>query len=149
MYHRLLEHYDALDTAGQREARRAAQRLRLTVSGSSACPPPIQERWKALSGHYLLERYGMTEIGMALSNPLAGERRPGSVGRPLPGVQVRLGGTGGGGGSSGELHVRGPAVFREYGEYMLGRAGRGGGLTKKQWVAPRKRLRRSTPRGGS
>ena len=115
MYHRLLEHYDALDAAGQREARRAAQRLRLTVSGSSACPTPIQERWKALSGHYLLERYGMTEIGMALSNPLAGERRPGSVGRPLPGVQVRLDGTGGGGGSrSGELQVRGPAVFREY-----------------------------------
>ena len=114
MYHRLLEHYDTLDTAGQREARRAAQRLRLTVSGSSACPTPIQERWKALSGHYLLERYGMTEIGMALSNPLAGERRPGSVGRPLPGVQVRLDGTGGDGGSSGELQVRGPAVFREY-----------------------------------
>ena len=51
---------------------------------------------------------------MALSNPLVGERRPGSVGRPLPGVQVRLDGTGGGGGSSGELHVRGPAVFREF-----------------------------------
>jgi malonyl-CoA/methylmalonyl-CoA synthetase len=48
------------------------------------------ERWKEISGHTLLERYGMTEIGMALSNPLRGERVPGSVGTPLPGVEVQL-----------------------------------------------------------
>jgi malonyl-CoA/methylmalonyl-CoA synthetase len=54
----------------------------------------------------LLERYGMTELGMALSNPLHGTRRPGFVGTPLPGVEVRL--------VDGELEVRGPGVFLEY-----------------------------------
>ncbi len=48
------------------------------------------EEWKAISGHMLLERYGMTEFGMAISNLLNGERRPGCVGKPLPGVQVRI-----------------------------------------------------------
>ena len=65
--------------------------MRLMVSGSAALPVRVLERWQALSGHVLLERYGMTEIGMALSNPLNGERRPG-VRRAcrLPGVDVRL-----------------------------------------------------------
>lgn len=45
-------------------------------------------RWKDISGHMLLERYGMTEFGMAISNPLHGQRRPGCVGTPLPGVEV-------------------------------------------------------------
>ncbi len=66
----------------------------------------------------LLERYGMTEIGMALSNPLHGERRPGSVGRPLPGVAVRLVSERGepiaGEDLPGEIQVRGPGVFAEY-----------------------------------
>ena len=64
--------------------------LRLMVSGSAALPVPVLERWRELSGHTLLERYGMTEIGMGLSNPYRGERVPGSVGTPLPGVEVRL-----------------------------------------------------------
>jgi malonyl-CoA/methylmalonyl-CoA synthetase len=76
------------------------------MSGSSALPVRTLERWRAISGHTLLERYGMTETGMILSNPLHGERRPGLVGMPLPGVDVRL--------VDGELEVRGPAVFREY-----------------------------------
>lgn len=50
---------------------------RLMVSGSAPLPEPIFDQWKSITGHYLLERYGMTEIGMALSNPLKGERRPG------------------------------------------------------------------------
>src|SRR2546429_2441016 len=70
----------------------APPRMRLMVSGSAALPVARLERWRDISGHVLLERYGMTEIGMALSNPLPGGRRPGFVGTPLPGVGVRLGG---------------------------------------------------------
>jgi malonyl-CoA/methylmalonyl-CoA synthetase len=93
------------------------RRLRLMMSGSAALPVSTLERWKEISGHTLLERYGMTEIGMALSNPLEGERRPGFVGAPLPGVAVRLVDDQGlplGEGTAGELEVRGPSVFREY-----------------------------------
>jgi len=75
------------------------------------------ERWREISGHTLLERYGMTEIGMALANPLNGERRPGCVGTPLPGVEVRLvdeSGTEVESGTPGELEVRGASVFLEY-----------------------------------
>ena len=69
----------------------AARRLRLAVSGSAACPVPVMREWEKLTGaETLLERYGMTEIGMALSNPLRGERVPGTVGAPLPGVETRL-----------------------------------------------------------
>src|SRR3989442_9140069 len=64
--------------------------MRLMVSGSAALPVRRLERWREITGHVLLERYGMTEIGMALANPLHGERRPGFVGTPLPGVEGRL-----------------------------------------------------------
>ncbi|KAL8195092.1 UNVERIFIED_CONTAM: Acyl-CoA synthetase member 3, mitochondrial [Gekko kuhli] len=88
--------------------------IRLMVSGSAALPVPVLERWRSITGHTLLERYGMTEVGMALSNPLHGARVPdtsqpcgpqeqqlqpglfgttpgdGSVGTPLPGVKVRI-----------------------------------------------------------
>jgi malonyl-CoA/methylmalonyl-CoA synthetase len=77
----------------------------------------VLEEWQRLTGQRLLERYGMTEIGMALSNPLVGERVPGHVGRPLPSVQVRVVADDGGlapAGTPGELQVRGPALFREY-----------------------------------
>jgi malonyl-CoA/methylmalonyl-CoA synthetase len=95
----------------------ACTRLRLMVSGSAALPINTLERWKEISGHTLLERYGMTEIGMALANPLHGERIPGSVGTPLPGVQVRLAGENGAPvarEAPGEIEVRGPSVFSEY-----------------------------------
>src|SRR5205807_272890 len=68
----------------------APPRMRLMVSGSAALPVQRLERWREITGHVLLERYGMTEIGMALANPLHGERRPGFVGTPLPGVEVVL-----------------------------------------------------------
>jgi malonyl-CoA/methylmalonyl-CoA synthetase len=103
-------------------ARRAAmsagcRRLRLMVSGSAALPVALLDAWRALSGHTLLERYGMTEIGMGLGNPLHGERRAGSVGVPFPGVEVRLVDAHGatlGDGTPGEIQVRGPNVFAEY-----------------------------------
>jgi malonyl-CoA/methylmalonyl-CoA synthetase len=90
----------------------------LMVSGSAALPVSVFERWREITGHALLERYGMTEIGMALSNPLHGERRPGTVGRPLPGVEVQLRDESGreltDPAVPGEIHVRGPGVFLEY-----------------------------------
>jgi len=91
--------------------------MRLMVSGSAALPVSTLERWREISGHTLLERYGMTETGMILSNPLEGERRPGSVGNPLPRVVVRLVDESAKPvplGQPGEIEVRGPAVFTEY-----------------------------------
>mmetsp|Transcript_10904 Transcript_10904/g.22299 ORF Transcript_10904/g.22299 Transcript_10904/m.22299 type:complete len:567 (-) Transcript_10904:364-2064(-) len=64
--------------------------MRLNVSGSTACPVSLFQKWQKYTGQTLLERYGMTEIGMALSNPYHGQRRAGCVGQPLPGVQVQL-----------------------------------------------------------
>jgi malonyl-CoA/methylmalonyl-CoA synthetase len=95
----------------------ACSNLRLMVSGSAALPVSMLQRWKQISGHTLLERYGMTEIGMALSNPLRGERVPGSVGTPLPGVEVQLmeaDGKPASPGTPGGIEVRGPSVFAEY-----------------------------------
>ena len=93
-------------------------RMRLMVSGSAALPASVHEQWTALTGQKLLERDGMTEIGMGLSNPYHGERRPGAVGRPLPGVEVRLKAEDGGivtdENVPGEIQVRGPGVFRDY-----------------------------------
>ena len=92
--------------------------MRLMVSGSAALPAGLHRQWQALTGQVLLERYGMTETGMILSNPLHGERRPGSVGVALPGVEVRLRSEQGeditGEDEAGEIQVRGPGVFREY-----------------------------------
>lgn len=118
LYHRLIERWDATDDMVEKSRLTAGtRRLRLMVSGSAALPVSVLERWREISGHTLLERYGMTEIGMALSNPLSGERRPGSVGSPLPGVEVRLVDEDNrelGDGESGEIQVRGGTVFLEY-----------------------------------
>ena len=106
IYHRLIASWDAAPPARQRARSEGARRARLMMSGSAALPRRTLERWREITGHTLLERYGMTEVGMALSNPLHGDRRPGCVGTPLPGVDVRL--------IDGELQVRGPNVFLEY-----------------------------------
>ena len=87
------------------------------MSGSAALPVQTLERWRAVGGHTLLERYGMTEIGMALSNPLHGQRRPGFVGTPLPGVDARMIDEQGAivpPETPGEIEIRGPGVFLEY-----------------------------------
>jgi malonyl-CoA/methylmalonyl-CoA synthetase len=98
-------------------------RLRLCVSGSAPLPPALFDRLADGSGQRVLERYGMTETGMNVSNPYDGERRPGTVGFPLPGVELRLAaqGTGGvpptsaaGAATVGEVHLRGPNVFGGY-----------------------------------
>lgn len=117
MYHRLIASWDAAAPAVRQARAEGARALRLMMSGSAALPVHQLERWRDITGHTLLERYGMTEIGMALSNPLHGERRPGTVGQPLPGVAIRvvdeedaevLPGT------PGEIQVKGPGVFLEY-----------------------------------
>ncbi|KAJ3113934.1 Acyl-CoA synthetase member 3, mitochondrial [Phlyctochytrium bullatum] len=95
-----------------------------TVYGSSALPEPLAHEWRDISGHQLLERYGMTEIGMALGNPLRDNPRvAGTVGIPFPGIQCRLVDENGevvpepetgAEQRPGELQVKGPQVFKEY-----------------------------------
>lgn len=117
MYHRLIASWEAASPEVQRARSEGARRLRLMMSGSAALPVRTLERWREITGHTLLERYGMTEIGMALSNPIGGERRAGYVGQPLPDVEVRLVDEHGRDvppGTPGELEVRGPTVFLEY-----------------------------------
>ncbi len=118
IYVKLIQRLEAM-TPGARDACcHGFSRMRLMMSGSAALPASIHRRWQDLTGQVLLERYGMTEIGMAVANPLVGDRRPGAVGRPLPGVSVRLVSETGeiidGEQVQGEIQVRGPGVFREY-----------------------------------
>jgi malonyl-CoA/methylmalonyl-CoA synthetase len=92
--------------------------MRLNVSGSAACPVNVFNKWRELTGQVLLERYGMTEVGMGISNPYDGERRAGYVGQALPGVTVQLFDeqdqqvtqeqT------PGEIRMKGDNLFREY-----------------------------------
>jgi malonyl-CoA/methylmalonyl-CoA synthetase len=85
----------------------ALRRLRLCVSGSAPLPPQVSARVRAACGQDMVERYGMTETLMLTSHPVDGERRPGTVGLPLPGVTVRLD-------DDGEILVAGPNVFGGY-----------------------------------
>ena len=117
IYTKLVAAWDAASKERRERLTAGCARMRLMVSGSAALPVSTLLRWKEISGHTLLERYGMTEIGMALSNPLHGERVPGSVGRPLPGVDVQLVDEDGkpvSPGTAGEIEVRGSNVFSEY-----------------------------------
>lgn len=82
--------------------------LRLCVSGSAPLAADLHARIRSRTGQAVLERYGMTETVMLTSNPYDGERRPGTVGVPLPGVEVRLAQ------GTGEIEVRGPNVFAGY-----------------------------------
>jgi malonyl-CoA/methylmalonyl-CoA synthetase len=81
--------------------------LRVAVSGSAPLPPSVWERIHQASGVAVVERYGMTETVMLASNPLHGERRAGTVGLPLPGVEIRLG-------DGDVVEVRGANVFGGY-----------------------------------
>ena len=91
--------------------------MRLMMSGSAALAPEIHKKWTNLTDQILLERYGMTEVGMAISNPYKGERRSGSVGLPLPNVEVCLMEKGKvieEENIPGEIMIKGPQVFTEY-----------------------------------
>lgn len=114
MYAYLLQGYKSMNEDAQKIAASAAGKLRLMMCGSSALPQPVMSEWERLTGHRLLERYGMTEFMMALSNPYNGERRSGTVGKPLPGVQVKIVEDDASAPGVGELHVKSPSLFKEY-----------------------------------
>jgi malonyl-CoA/methylmalonyl-CoA synthetase len=80
--------------------------MRLFVSGSAPLAAQVLEDFRVRFGHTILERYGMTETLMNISNPYIGERRAGTVGFPLPGISVRI--------VDGELQIKGPNIFAGY-----------------------------------
>ena len=131
IYNRLLSSHASLSTPIQDASRKAIspENMRLNISGSAALPTPTKATWKELShGNVLLERYGMTEVGMALSCGLDfKDRIDGSVGWPLPFVEARLMDSEtkeiiksgeeidkDGKEREGEIQLRGPTVFKEY-----------------------------------
>jgi malonyl-CoA/methylmalonyl-CoA synthetase len=109
IYSRLVD-WEGIDAADLRS-------LRLVVSGSAAMSPQLAEKIASLAGQLPLERYGTTESGLDVSNPYDGPRLVGSVGLPLPGIELAIAGPGGeplAPGGDGEIVVRGPQVFGGY-----------------------------------
>lgn len=117
IYFKLIAYWESLEAEQQNEITETLSKFRLMVSGSAALPISVMEKWKNISQHVLLERYGMTEIGMGISNPYFEERKAGYIGMPLPGVEIRLADefnktintT-----EAGEIQVKGKSVFLEY-----------------------------------
>ena len=115
MYHRIAE-----EVGGNPELAKALSRARLLVSGSAALPVHDHERIRAATGQQVVERYGMSETLMNTSVRADGERKPGTVGVPLRGVEARLVEESGAvikvsdGETVGEIQVRGPNLFTEY-----------------------------------
>ena len=114
MYARLFDAFDRADEATQARWAANAKSLRLATSGSAALPVTLAERWATLTGVIPLERFGMTEIGVGMSNPLETKRVAGSVGFPLPTVETEVLDDERRPASSGELWIRGPSVFTGY-----------------------------------
>jgi malonyl-CoA/methylmalonyl-CoA synthetase len=117
IYFKLTTYFNELSTTKKTEISKHLSKFRLMVSGSAALPVSVLEEWKEISGHILLERYGMTEMGMAISNPYKGKRRPGHIGQPLHGVSIRLADENNKivtVGEPGEIQIKGPNVFKEY-----------------------------------
>ena len=94
------------------------QHMRLFVSGSAPLLAETHSRFEERTGHQILERYGMTETNMNTANPYTGERRAGTVGFPLPGIELKITDSATGAtlrqGEIGEIEVRGPNVFKGY-----------------------------------
>jgi malonyl-CoA/methylmalonyl-CoA synthetase len=90
IYFKLMTYLESLTIEEQSSLKKLMSKFRLMVCGSAALPISVMEKWEQLSGQRLLERYGMTELAMAISNPYKGERRAGNVGMPLPGVNIKL-----------------------------------------------------------
>lgn len=117
IYYKLINQYQSLSLEKQSAISNRLREFRLMVSGSAALPVSTLNRWREISGQTLLERYGMTEIGMAISNPYTGERRPGYIGEPLDGVLARIVNEDNeplDPGQIGEIQIQGPSVFKEY-----------------------------------
>ena len=109
---------EKLEETNDEEIFNGFKRLRLIMSGSAALAPEIHKKWEKLTSQKILERYGMTEVGMALSNKIDGERRPGAVGEPLPNVEIKLEDENGNEimeeGEIGQILLKGPQVFIGY-----------------------------------
>ena len=118
VYVKLLQYFDGLPKSQQEAIVAGFAQMRLNISGSAACPVKLFEQWRQLTGQVLLERYGMTEIGMGLSNPYDGERRAGHVGQPLPGVTLALFDENNqiieSENTPGEIRLKSASVFLEY-----------------------------------
>jgi malonyl-CoA/methylmalonyl-CoA synthetase len=117
IYFKLIAYLESLSLNEQLLLKNQMEKFRLMVCGSAALPVSVMEKWEHLSGHRLLERYGMTELGMAISNPYNGERKAGYVGQPLPGVEIKLVNEQYEDvaiGEPGEIIVNGKNVFKEY-----------------------------------
>ena len=118
IYVKLIQHLHSLSEKKRQPIVNGFANMRLMISGSAALPASVHETWTELTGQKLLERYGMTEIGMGLSNPYHNERRPGAVGQPLPSVELRLKSEQGhvveAEDEPGEIQIKGPSVFKEY-----------------------------------
>lgn len=117
IYFKLISYWENLPEDKQQQISATLAKFRLMVSGSAALPVSVMEKWKRISNHNLLERYGMTEIGMGISNPYSGERKAGYIGKPLPGVKVRLADEKNQivkARQAGEIQVKGKNVFLEY-----------------------------------
>ena len=116
MYHRLFVAFDAATLEQRARWSENARSLRLATSGSAALPVTIATRWHEVTGTIPLERFGMTEIGVGITNSLHGARFPGCVGLPLPTVETRIVGEGPAHeeAETGELWIRGPSVFAGY-----------------------------------
>lgn len=114
IYYKLIAFLEALSNVELVELKKRMSEFRLMVSGSAALPISTMEKWEELSGQRLLERYGMTEIGMAVSNPYNGERKAGHIGQPLPGVLLKLVDDEGNDTQDGEIYIKGDGVFKEY-----------------------------------
>jgi len=117
IYFKLIAHWESVYESEKLAITDCLSKFRLMVSGSAALPVSVMEKWKTISTHTLLERYGMTEIGMGISNPYLGERKAGYIGMPLAGVEVRLADENNQEvalGMPGEIQIKGANVFLEY-----------------------------------
>ena len=118
IYVKLIQYFDTIEQEQVRKICDGFSRMRLNISGSAACPVKLFNQWRELTGQVLLERYGMTEIGMGISNPYDGERRAGCVGQPLPGVECQLFDEDdrpiNENAVPGEIRIKGDNVFLEY-----------------------------------
>ena len=118
IYVKIIQHFESLEENQLNAITKGFNGMRLNISGSAACPVKVYNQWLELTGQVLLERYGMTEIGMAISNPYVGERRAGAVGVPLPGVEVKLYDDEDvvieAEDTPGEIRIKGDNVFLEY-----------------------------------
>lgn len=118
IYVKLIQYLETLDESSRTAITDGFKAMRLNISGSAACPVKLYNQWQELTSQVLLERYGMTEIGMGISNPYDGERRAGAVGIALPGVDAQLFDEThniiDAEDVPGEIRIRGDNVFLEY-----------------------------------